>query len=165
MTTTISDFTCVSDRIVTLGYSYLDGGIVILPINFENADLAEDLRQSAKSSTIKTLFRNANVPYVDTFVADKRIPYVHNNAFEWVLPTIFLSASLLSDNPKVVSVALSVIANYATDFFKGMSKQAAVKVDVVVETTKTKRCKRISYEGPPGGLRDLADIIRESSND
>ncbi|MBS0536991.1 MAG: hypothetical protein JSR72_23270 [Proteobacteria bacterium] len=165
MTTTISDFPLVSDRIVSLGCSYPDSGIAILPINFENAASAEDLRQAANASTIKTLFRNSNVPHVDIFGADKRLPYVHNNAFEWVVPTLFLSASLLSENPNAVSVALGVIANYATDFFKGMSRQASVKLEVVVETTKSKHCKRISYEGPPEGLRDLADVIRESSND
>jgi hypothetical protein len=85
---------------VSLGYSYPESGIAILPINFENAASAEDLRQAAESSTIKTLFRNANVPYEDVFRAYKRLPYVHNNAFEWVVPTLFLSASLLSANPK-----------------------------------------------------------------
>jgi hypothetical protein len=52
---------------VSLGYSYPESGIAILPINFENAASAEDLRQAAESSTIKTLFRNANVPYEDVF--------------------------------------------------------------------------------------------------
>lgn len=165
MTTIISDFDSVSERAAALGYSYPDGGIAILPINFENASSVDELRQTAESSTVKTLFRNANVPYVEVFKNEKRLPYVHNNAFEWVVPTLFVSASLLSQNPSAISIALSVIANYATDFFKGMSKEASVKLDVVIETTKTKKCKRISYEGTPEGLRALADVIRESSND
>jgi hypothetical protein len=165
MTITISDYPLVSDRIESFGCPYPDSGISILPINFENAASVEDLRQAAGASTIKTLFRNASIPQVDIFGADKRLPYVHNNAFEWVVPTLFLSASLLSENPNAVSVALGVIANYATDLFKGMNRQASVRLEVVVETTRSKRCKRISYEGPPEGLRDLADVIRESSND
>lgn len=165
MTTIISDFDSVSERISALGYSCPDDGIAILPINFENASSVEELRQAAESSTVKTLFRNANVPYVDLFKGEKRLPYVHNNAFELVVPTLFVSANLLSQNPAAVSIALSVIANYATDFFKGMSKEASVKLEVVIEITKTKKCKRISYEGPPEGLRALADVIRESSND
>lgn len=165
MTISVSDYPSVADRISTLGCEFPESGVALLPLNFESATSIAEFRQPSEASTVKTLLRTAGLPYAELVQRDQRPPYVHNNAFEWLAPTMFISVGVLSQNPNVASVALSVLANYVTDFFKGRGKDAAVKLDVVVETTKTKTCKRISYEGSPEGLRELADVIREISNE
>lgn len=140
-------------------------GLALLPINFESASSIAEFRQVSAAATVKTLFRNATIPYSELFEKSKKPPYVQNNAFEWIAPTIFVSAGLISANANYVSVALNVISNYATDFFKGMAGGKSVKLEVVVETTKTKTCMRISYEGDIEGLKDLPKIIREVADE
>ncbi len=58
-----------------------------------------------------------------------------------------------------------VISNYATDFFKGMSGENQVQIDIVVERTKSKVCKKVTYKGPPEGLKDLPEVIRAASDE
>jgi hypothetical protein len=72
-----------------------------------------------------------------------------------------VSASLLSQNPHVISVALGVVSNYLTDWFKGIPGSKKVRLDVVVEQTEGQTYKRIHYEGDPEGLNELARIVRE----
>ena len=77
-----------------------------------------------------------------------------------VSPIFFVSALLYSQNPMCVSLALNVLGNYATDFFKGTNPTPNIKLNIVVEK-KNKTCKSISYEGPVDGLKDLRNIVRE----
>jgi hypothetical protein len=164
MATNITEYLNVSQKLADLACRH-PTGLALLPANFESATSIAEFRQVSEAATVKTLFRNARLPYDDIVGRDQRPPYIQNNALEWVAPTIFVSAALLSENQHCISVALSVIANYATDFFKGMSGEKKLKIDVIVEKTKTRTCKKISYEGSPEGLKGLADVIRAVSDE
>jgi hypothetical protein len=164
MTTNISDYLDVGERIRLLG-GQMPVNLALLPANFETAASLTDFRQVSEAATVKTLFRQSGIQLDDIGRAGQRIPYVQNNAFEWVAPTLFVSAALLSDNQSSISIALGVIANYATDFFKGMSGKNQVTLDVIVERTKSKTYKRISYKGDPEGLKSLPKIISEMADD
>lgn len=164
MTIQISDYVSVSDRLEALGGRY-PTGFALLPVNFESALAIADFRQVSEAATVRTLFRNNGLPQDDIVERSKRPPYIQNNAFDLILPTLFISAALLSENPNSVSIALSVIANYATDFFKGLSGDKNVKLEIVVEKTKTKTCKKVSYSGPADGLKDLASVVKAASDD
>lgn len=162
MTTNISDYIDVPTKIRELGCDDPDG-IAILPVNFEAARSADEFRQLSEASTVKTLLRNNNVLFSE--VRKEKPSYIQNNAFEWIAPTLFVSASLLSQQPETISVSLSVIANYVTDFFRGFSGEKSIKLDIVVERTKSKTCKKVSYEGSVEGLKELADIVKEVGNE
>lgn len=164
MTTTISDYIDVRQRIAELD-CYNPTGLALLPTNFDSAPIVSDFRQVSESATVRTLFRTAKIPLDEIVSKDRCPPYVQNNAFEWVAPTLFVSVGILSENTTYLNVALGVIANYATDFFKGMSGGHEVRMDIVVERTKSKVCKKITYKGPPEGLKDLPEVIRAASDE
>lgn len=83
-----------------------------------------------------------------------------------VSPILFVCAALYSQNPSAVSVALSVVANYATDLLKGVgNREENAKLDIVVETKGTSMFKKISYEGPADGIKSLAEVVRRAFND
>jgi hypothetical protein len=164
MTTTVSEFFDLGAKLRELGCREPDG-IALLPINIEQAASIGELRQVSEAATVKTLLRNAGLEPQDIIDRPQRPPYIQNNAFEWIAPTLFVTAALLSDNPQSVSVALSMIANYATDFFRGMTSQKTVKLDIVVEQKGSKSYKKVSYQGPPDGLKDLADVVRSAADD
>ena len=56
------------------------------------------------------------------------------------------------------SIALNIISNYLTDWFKGAFGNNKVKLDIVIEATG---CKRIHYEGNVEGLKQIEGIIAQ----
>lgn len=164
MTTNISDYLNVGEKIRQLG-GQMPVKLALLPANFETAASLTDFRQVSEAATVKTLFRQVGIQLEEIGRTGQKIPYVQNNAFEWVAPTLFVSAALLSENQGSISIALGVIANYATDFFKGMSEKKQVTLDVIVERTKSRTYRRISYKGDPDGLKSLPKIIGEMADD
>ena len=164
MTTNVSDYLSVSEKIADLGCRY-PIGLALLPENFESASSISEFRQVSEAATVKTLFRNAGIPNEDIVGEGQRPPYIQNNAFEWVAPTLFISAAFYSEKQQYIDVALGVIANYATDFFKGMSGKNQIKLRIIIEKTKTKTCKKILYQGGAEGLKDLSDVIRETMDE
>lgn len=87
-------------------------------------------------------------------------PAGQQDAGEWVGPVIFVGGSLLSQNPTLVSVALGVVANYATEILRGrpLGRQTA-SLTVAVET-QDGETRRVDYSGPPDGIAELSDVIR-----
>jgi hypothetical protein len=164
MNTTISDFISVRDKLSALGYQ-VPTGLAILPLNIETATSRNDITQRSESATLRTIFRHAGVPLDEVFDLSNKPPYVQNNDISWIVPTIFVAAGALSDNPNAVAVALGVLANYLTDFFKGRTSQATIKATIVVEQTKSKTCKRIAYEGNVEGLQALAAVVQSTQDD
>ena len=71
-----------------------------------------------------------------------------------------ISALFLSQNPNAISVAIGVISNYLTDWFKGTVGDKRVRLDIVVEIEGSKY-KRVHYDGNVEGLRELPKILRE----
>lgn len=164
MATEVTDYVNVSARIAGLGCRY-PNGLALLPVNFESASSQETFRQASETATVKKLFRNAGVPLDEIVDRNQRPPYIDNHSLDCVLPTLFVSAALFSGNQYCISVALEILASYATDFFKGMGGARVVKLEIVVEKERNKTCRKISYYGDVEGLKALPDVIREVANE
>jgi len=162
-TTKITDYVDVNKKMADLCCRYPER-MALLPINFESATSIAELLQASEAATIKKLLVAEGLPFDDIVDRHQRPPYVKNKNFEWVPPVLFVSASLYSQNPELVSVALNILANYATDFFKGMRGAHEVSLNIVVEK-KNKTYKKIVYQGPIEGLKDLVEVIREVGNE
>ncbi|MCK4598697.1 hypothetical protein KAU37_02540 [Candidatus Bipolaricaulota bacterium] len=162
MTVQEFDFVDVEEKAKALGCN-IPTGIALLPRNFESAESKDDLLHESTVPTVRILFRNNGITETPLEHEDERFPQVSEKAFEgWVGPTLFVSFALLSQNPHIISVALGMISNYLTDWFKGIPGGGNAKLDIVVETRK-KTYKRIYYEGPVSGLEKAAQVIREVS--
>ena len=164
MPTKVTDYPSVRERTQKLG-GHPPSSFALLPTNFDTATCPDDLRQVAEAATVKTLFRCADIPYSDITPSHHRPPYIQNNAQDWVGPTLFVSAALISQNPHLVDVALSLISNYLTILFRGQSGKQEVTLEVVVETRDDAHCRRLSYTGPVEGLRDIPDTVRSIANE
>ena len=137
-------------------------GIALLPTNLDSADSIGNFRQAPEAATVAKLLTQAGLPPSDLWTREERPGYIQNNAFEWIAPTLFISAALLYENPACVAVALGVISNYVTDFLPGIpgDKNNKVKLEVVAEPTEGGVCKRVRYEGPADQLNTLTEIVR-----
>ena len=99
-----------------------------------------------------------------TFLQESKDPHIsRTNRTIWLCQYSSLRLGLTRKiQPSSLSLSLNVIANYATDFLRGVSGNPNVKLDIVVEKND-KTCKKISYEGSIDGLKDLPAVIREAA--
>ena len=166
MKTNISDYIHVFEKLDELGCSYSEG-IAILPLNFETATPTTTIEQSMGTLAIGKSFKMNDVPCSEIRRENEKLSYMGYRSFEWVLPTLFFSALLLSENPAIVSISLSVIANFFTDRIKETGRKQTGKLDIVIEIekNKSKTYKKISYEGPIDEMSKLDEIVKEVLNE
>jgi hypothetical protein len=159
--TKITDYIDVGRKIADLGCRRPER-MALLPINFESASSMEELLQASEAATIRKLLLTGGIPLDDIFDRNQRPPYVKNKSHEWVAPIIFVSTTLYSQNPALVSLALNILGNYATDFFRGLRRVSDISLNIVVGQ-KNGSYRKITYQGPIEGLKDLAKVIREAT--
>lgn len=158
----ILDYVDVVERARTLDCN-VPSAIAILPRNFATAKTKKELIHQGSAPTVRILWRTANIEETKLEKESEKFPQVSEHAAHWIGPTLFLSYLTISENPDLVRLAINVISNYLSDLFKGIpSAIRKAKLDIVVET-KNGNCKRIKYEGPETGLKELPKIIREVS--
>lgn len=155
MKTLISDYINVRDKYQVEKWD-LKEDIAFIPSNLEFETNEYFYANSVKS--LKTVFRNNDLNF--DVIDSKEIAYQQLNSFEWIGPTLFFGVSMLSDNQHLISISLSVIASYLTDFFRGTSGDNKVKLDIVVEKEKNKIYKKIQFEGSVDSLKDLPRVIK-----
>lgn len=164
MSITVNDALSVKSRAVELS-CVIPQNMAMLPSNFETAVSRSEFLLPSEAATVRSMFRSNKISLDELTTPEERPSYIQNNGFEWAAPIIFIGYSLMSENQAVVSIALSVIANYVTDFLKGAPGSKTVKLDFVVEKSDGYSCKSIHYEGDIEGIRGLYDVIRKISNE
>jgi len=159
-----SEYIDVKERAEFLGCN-IPTNLALLPRNFQEAESKKDLLHESSAPTVRILFRKNNIAETPLELESEKFPQISEKGFvEWVGPIIFVSFAALNQDPNMLSLALGVISNYLTDFFKGIPGDRKVRLDVVVETKK-KAYKKIHYEGPVSGLEKLPKVIEKSGFD
>jgi hypothetical protein len=159
MSIRIDEYVNVEERLSELGCT-AGNGLMMLPTNFDSAGTVEEFLQHSEAATVKSLLRSAGVMLTEIVGNDGRPRYIQNNSADWVGPIIFISSAFWSQNSQAISIALSVISNYLTDFFKG-NKTGTAKLDIVIEKMPTRTYKRVIYEGDVAGLSAIENVLRD----
>lgn len=82
---------------------------LFFPANFKSAATRDELLQLSEAATVRALFRNNSIPLDELLPRAEQPPYIQNNSFEWLAPTLFIASGLLTENPVAVNLALHVI--------------------------------------------------------
>lgn len=135
----------------------IPNAITFLPENIEKVDSENELIFADSTIDIKKLFRLNSVETGELIPISKSY---NRKAADFYGPAIFISLSMLSENPNVVSVALNLLSSYIYDRFKGTTGNKKVKIEIYVETKKNKSVKKIVYDGDVGELDKLNEIIK-----
>jgi hypothetical protein len=160
MPITIENYIDVKERALELECNIPDE-LSILPRNFEIAKSKSELVYESSVPDIRILFREAGIIETRLEKQGDKCFYKQDKHFDWIGPTIFISASFLSQNPHIISITEGIISNYLTDLFKGKFYSEKIELTYVLERTKDKEIKRIVYKGDLAGLDELPKIIRE----
>lgn len=155
----VKEYLDVKKRAEELGCN-IPNSLAILPRDFANAKSKGDLLHEDTTSTVRVLWKQEGVIETPIEKAGESIPAILEESFYWVGPTIFFASTLIIQNPHLIDIALGVISNYLTDWFKGLTEgRKKATLDVVVET-KSGSYKEIHYEGAIEGLEELPKVIR-----
>jgi len=162
MSVEIQNYPSVHEIALKLGVNP-PAGLAFLPRNYELAGDAEELLHDGAVSTIRKLFRLREIPEDRLEGEGQKLLQVEEKNSTLVLPTLFVGAMIISQDPNLLTIALSVIANYATDFFK-TEDNGIVRFNLVQEKRPGGECIRIKYEGSSTGLSKVEAIVREVLN-
>ena len=162
MTVSEAEYICVPDRAAELG-CHIPAGLAIMPENFDTAATRRELIVRGEGSTIRTLFRNNQLPLEDFLPNGERPGFIHNKSHDWAA-FIFVSGALLSTNPSAVSVALGIITNYLTETFRG-TPDKKIRLDIAVERKGNKVSKKLTYQGDAAGLTEISESILRIANE
>ncbi|MCK4814491.1 hypothetical protein KA005_01870 [bacterium] len=133
-----------------------DKEIFILPNNFDLTK--QEYCYSSTLPTIKKLAKEKNVLFrIIGDTEDQKL--LEQRGQEWYGPVFLVGSLFYSQNSQMVSIALSMIANYLSNIFMGQ-KDVKAKMDVLVRNDEKKITKKVSYEGPVGGLTEVNDAIK-----
>lgn len=125
--------------------------LMIVPELIEN-------EQSIYSSSSLSFYKYAKNQIHLRFIREPDI-LLEQRSIEWLGPTLLITTTALTQNPELVSITLSIISNYITDFFKGR-KDPDIKFSILIQKSKTK-FKKIDYEGDKEGLEEIEKIIQQ----
>jgi len=160
----VSDYIDVRKRAQDLGCN-IPTSIAILPRNFEISSSKGELIHESTTPTVRVLWQQNGITETSLEQPEEKFPFAVEHAFEWIGPTVFISAMVLSQNPHLVTIALNIISNYLTEWFRGIPRDSRKTKLCIITETESGLYKKIEYEGPPDGLKDLPEVIRETYNE
>ncbi len=152
----VADWPDIHMRVQELGLPELEA-LAFLPEGIEQTATREVV-VNGESATLRKLFLEAGIP-VQVLSPDERHETTVRKSADLVLPVLFVGASLWSQNPMAVQLALNVIASYVTDALKSMRPSGRVKLSIAVEATRARTTKLVTYEGPADGIEKLTRAI------
>ncbi|PKP46197.1 MAG: hypothetical protein CVT94_15510 [Bacteroidetes bacterium HGW-Bacteroidetes-11] len=157
MSYTILEFDNFGKKIDELN-CILPNSLTFLPENFDEVKSSNEFIYADSITDIKKIFRLKNIQ--TEFVNNSLPRYRAKRNADWFGPAFFISFSILTENDQLITLALNILSNYITDLFKGSFTAKKAKLEIIVEITKNKEFRKITYEGNPEGLKDLDKVIK-----
>jgi len=136
----------------------LPNQLSFLPENIDSAKIKDDLIFTESMIEVNKYFKANNLE-VDIVGGDSELYRSRKNA-DIYLPAIFFSLSVITENPHLISVSLSVLSNYVYDSLKGAIGKKTAHVEFHIESKEKGKVKKIDYNGDAAGLKDLEKIIK-----
>ncbi len=136
----------------------LPDALTFFPENIDTAKQKDEFIFTDSMLDLSKIFKQENVD-ISVLGVDTEL-YRSRKSADIYLPAIFLSLSLIAENPTIISISLNLLSNYIYDLCKGSLKEKTAKVDLYIETKERGKFKKISYSGSAEGLKDLHKIIK-----
>ena len=136
----------------------LPNSLAFFPENFEKAEGKENFIFTDSLADLNKIFRQKNIQ-LEVFGQNTELYRTRKNA-DIYLPAIFLSLSLISENPSIISFSLNLLSSYVFERLKGSIGKKTVQIEFFIETKEKGKLKKLSYKGNAEGLEKLENIIK-----
>lgn len=157
----IEDYVDIDAKSKKIGLT-LNGRIVILPLNFSEANDTKGLLHDTKTATLKKLFRNGKIE-VDTMERNESFPIVSNNCFDVTFPAIYIPIDILINQPELIKTFFDILSKELKELLKGITRTKTIRLEII---SKTKTgFKKFQYTGPPIEGTDLNKMVLEVFNE
>lgn len=147
----------ISNKLEELSLS-LPSTMSFFPENLETVETKEKFIFTESMVDLNKVFRQSNIT-LEVFGGDTELYRSRKNA-DIYLPAVFLSLSLISENPILVSVSLNILSNYVYDRLKGSFGKKTAHVEFYIETKEKGKIKKVCYKGEASGIKDLEKVIK-----
>ncbi|HCY43316.1 MAG TPA: hypothetical protein DHV48_18590 [Prolixibacteraceae bacterium] len=147
----------IDDRLEELDLK-LPVGLSFFPENFETAKKKGDFIFTESMVDLNKLFRQSNISF-EAFGGDTELYRSRKNA-DIYLPAIFLSFSLISENPNFISVSLNILSSYVYDRLRGSFGKNTAQVEFYIETKEKGKVKKISFKGDSEAIKNFENILK-----
>ena len=154
----ITDLNNESDLLIRYNID-TKSNLLFIPENIWDTKDSSKFIYSETTTEIRKFFTKENC-HISYLTDDKPLLRTRKSA-DWFGPTIFIGYSILSSNPTLIDISISLLSSYLYDLFKGKTNNKKVEFDIVVETTKKKDFKKITYSGNTEGIKELSELIKE----
>jgi hypothetical protein len=141
--------------------------LAILPSNFGSAQAKTSLHYEPVAYLLRQLFIDNGIVETPLEREGERflLHLQESEILDWVLPTLFVSYAFVSQNPRVIAVALNVIANNVSELFRFDQKNTAgtsqdMQMTIAVET-RSGDCRLVTYRGPAASFDQVLAAIHE----
>ncbi len=134
-------------------------GIAFFPENFEIANESSEFIFPEPIAQIGKVFKSKDI--IVEVLGNNLGSLRSRKSADIYLPALYFGASLMIENPTVVSVALNVLSNYITDFLKGTFGQKQISIEIYVKKNHKTKIQKISYKGNAEGIRSLGEVIKK----
>lgn len=96
---------------------------------------------------------------LEVFGGDSELYRSRKNA-DIYLPAIFISLSVISENPNLISVSLNIVSNYVYDTLKGAIGKKTTHIEFHIESKEKGKVKKVDYKGDVEGIKSLEKVIK-----
>lgn len=134
-------------------------GVVVLPQNFAHASEKSDLRYTLEGVTLTKFLKQEGLEVGIVAGAEHSSDPEIYMSLMVVLPTIVLTATHVIQNPDSMTLVLTLIESFCRTHFARAQKVANVKFAIVEERTPDSSCRKISYEGPVNGIKEMRPYV------
>lgn len=136
----------------------LPDNLCFFPENIETANTKNEFIFTETIVDLNKYFKQNNVN-LDFLGGDTELYRSRKNA-DIYLPAIFISLSVLTENPNIVSISLNILSSYIYDRLKGTIGKKTANVQFHIETKKKDKIITIDYKGDADGIKNLEEIIK-----
>lgn len=150
------------EAIINLDEEYKNQ-ICILPDNVFRKKTEEEYFYAFSLPTIKKVLKQGDLK-LHQFDSLASPNLIDQRGIDYFAPVILVGSMFFSQNPEAVNIALNLISSYLFKIFSNDNK-AKANFTIYARDDKNKKTKRIHYDGPVEGIKDLGEVLEKTFKD
>lgn len=135
--------------------------LLFVPNDLSEIESADGYVVRGEATTIAKILRNGGAPVGYLGGDGIKVRFAHNKSHDWAAPAIFVATELLKNSPDMLSIAIDLIRDYASNLFQGAGSDRVIKADIVVERQGSGTYCKVTYEGNPEGLHTITAMVEK----